>query len=95
MYHNGTKINELKRIAVFCYWVLRLKPITRIAGGPSNINEQVVLQIIIGSIKNYRLKMNLKSDKFSAKLKNDMLYSLTYRDISYDYMTLLIEGLAE
>jgi len=93
MYHNGMKMNELKQIAVFSYWILRFKPINRMAGGLVNLNEQIVISWIFKSVKLYRAKKNIPAGVFSDKLKSDLLYALTYRDISYDYMTMLIEGL--
>ena len=94
MYHSGMIMNELKRIAVLSYWIIRLKPIHRIAGGPIDVNEQVVIDWIFKSVATYRKRMNLPKPEFGEKLKADLLYALTYRDISYDYMTLLVEGLA-
>ncbi|MCL2187359.1 MAG: hypothetical protein FWC16_00975 [Defluviitaleaceae bacterium] len=63
MYHNGMKINELKQIAVFSYWVLRLKPIHRIAGGRENINEQVVM--------NWLFKANKLTSKKTKQAQNN------------------------
>ena len=95
MYHRGTRMNELKRIAVLSYWVLRFKPINRKAGGCVDINERVVLNWIFKSINNARAKTKRGKSGVSDRFKRDLLYSLTYRDISYDHMTTLIEALAE
>ena len=88
------KMNELKQIAVFSYWVLRLKPVQRICGGPVNINEVLVMNWLFKAINLYRIKVNRTRTVFTDKLKNDLLYTVTYRDLSYDNMTMLIEGLA-
>ena len=95
MYHDGMRMNELKQIAVFSYWVLRFKPINRIAGGPTNINEKVVLSWISKSIKLFRSKNKKPARNFGSRMEKDLLYAFTYRDISYDYMTILVESLAE
>lgn len=94
MYHRGMKMNELKRIAVFSYWVLRLKPVHRLAGGPININEQIIVDWLLKSANLYRSKKGMPPVEFSNKLKKDLIYAATYRGISYDYMTMLIDGLA-
>ncbi|MCL2577481.1 MAG: hypothetical protein FWE27_05460 [Defluviitaleaceae bacterium] len=95
MYHNSMEMNELKRIAVFSYWVLRFKPINRIVGGPPDINEKVVLSWIFSSIKKFRKETSIPHRVLSPRVRKDLLYALTYRDISYDYMTILVESLAE
>ena len=95
MYHNGMEMNELKWIAVLSYWMLRFKPINRIAGGPIDINEQVILCWVFRAIRNYRQKSSKPVVNVSERLKRDLLYAFTYRDISYDYMTILVESLAE
>lgn len=93
MYHDGMVMSELKRIAVFSYWVLRMKPINRLEdGSPRNINEKVVLSWIVKAIGKYRRKRGLP-DVFCAGLLNDLTYNFAYRDISCDYMTMLIEVL--
>lgn len=93
MYHNGMKMNELKRIAVFSYWMVRFKPVHRVSGGPIDVNEQVVVSWFFKAVRNYQTKKGLSVVNFSEKLKKDLLYAITYRDISYDYMTMMIEGL--
>ena len=93
MYHKGMKMNELKRIAVFSYWMVRFKPVHRISGGPIDVNEQVVVSWFFKAVRNYQAKKGLPVVSFNEKLKKDLLYAITYRDISYDYMTMMIEGL--
>ena len=93
MYHKGMRMNEAKRLAVFAYWLLRFKPIHRQAGGSTDINEKLVTHLIFKSVDIYRTKKGLPMAKLSPKLKNDFLYTATYREISYDYMTMFIEGL--
>jgi len=59
MYHDGMMMNELKQIAVFSFWILRLKPIHRLAGGPIDVNEQVVLNWFFRAVISYRNKKGI------------------------------------
>jgi hypothetical protein len=97
IFHNGTEINELKRAAIFSYWVVRLKPVNRIEKGLFNINERIVLELFFSAINAHRRKTGkplVIIDERLKSLKNDLEYTFTYRDISYDFMTMLIESIA-
>jgi len=95
MYHDGMEMDEIKQAAVFAYWMLRLRPIQHITGGINDINERVVLSFLFTVVNNYRKIKGMPKKTFSDKLKKDMLYAVTYREISYDYMTLLVQSLTE
>jgi hypothetical protein len=95
MYHNKMVIDEVKRVAVLSYWLLKFKPIQRISGGPNNINERFVMYLIFEIIRIYRGERKLPEKSFTPALKRDLAYAITNRDISYDCMTMIISSLTE
>ena len=98
MYYAGriTCINELKFIAILCYWIMRYHVITVKNGTHthSSVNEHFCIFLIVGTISKYRANNNLP--KFNLKpITDDMFYHLRNRQISYDSMVLLVESMAK
>jgi len=94
MYHNNMRMNELKYGAVMVFWILRFKPIQRPTGGRININELIARELILRVVKNFRHLSNIPRKEFTDRVKHELLYFITNRDISYDNMTMLVESLA-
>jgi hypothetical protein len=91
MYHQGTKINELKQVALLAYWILKYKPLVYDNGKcrtTQKYNEVFALYCIMCIVK-----MVNSSCKFGKDVINDLIYTFTHRITTFDSMTLLVEAL--
>jgi len=98
MYHGVVLMNECKEAAVLAYWFVRLKPLTYDMGdgvyATSHLNELFAL-FLITSIIHYVRGENGKSGNFTEnRLLVDLFYTLKFRPIMFDDLTLMVDSLA-
>lgn len=102
-YFHGISMSELKRIALNCFWIIKLHPIS-IANNLSendkhvlkSINEKFAVYYLIVYLKAlYANKINDIDCFFDGLYKYELIYSFTYRDISKEAMILLVETIAK
>lgn len=98
MYHNGTIINELKEVAILCYWLIKYKPIIILEDGvytTSKINEVFALFLILSTIVEYRFTQGLPEAVIQADMIQHIMYTLRNRASTFDSMVILVDALAD
>lgn len=98
-------ISDFKELALYCFWIIKLKPLFLIKKDATDddklafesINEKLALYKIINKFKSLSkddLQRQRIDDFFTMEYMYELIYSFTYRDISKEALTLLIETIA-
>ena len=92
IFHNDMDTSEYKETALYCYWILKLRPLWI---NPSNksserINEKFALHMYVSLLKKYNEDF-AEQDGISKKHIRELLYSFRYRDITKEAMILMLE----
>jgi hypothetical protein len=96
-FHN-MKINECKEVALYAYWILKLKPFTitdmeyktnEVAGTINESFAVFLIGFILESINRIKQTPNLKPD-YNRLIE----YSFRFRNISIDSFIVLIESIS-
>ena len=98
MYYSETEMNEMKHVALICYWLMRYQPIVRVKPDfrYGSVLERFCIHIIYSVVRHYRENnFNGKLSIVDTKVFNDILYSFKHRQHSYDSMVLLVETMAK
>ena len=97
-YFHSMKINECKEVALYAYWILKLRPFSITDKKYINnaeaciINESFVIYLI-GFIleKTDRIK---KTDKSNDSYRDFLEYSFRFRNFSIDSFVVLVESIS-
>lgn len=100
-YHSGMRMSEFKEIGLYVFWMIKFKPFN-INGKEYtdkfafDINEEFALYYVFFSLKSLadELRIQYNSDSISQKLYDEMLYSLSFRDISKEAFGIIVELIA-
>lgn len=92
IFHNEMVTSEYKDTALYCYWILKLRPLWV---DPDNekserINEKFALHLYISLLKKYNEDFSEK-DGINKKHIRELLYSFRFRDITKESMILMLE----
>ena len=98
IFHKQTHINEIKKAALYAYWILKFKPI-RVVNIENNetiekynhINEMFAAFIIFSAIR----EKTGKNIKLSDEYVKELMYAFKYWDISKEALILIAETLSE
>jgi len=92
-FHDGNQIHEMKRVGIFVYWLLKLKPITIIDEKQRafDFNENFALSLIYSGLMKLG-KMQTVPAKDSA-IHKYLLYALKYRELPQDSVMTLVYSL--
>lgn len=92
VFHNEMITSEYKETALYCYWVLKLRPFWIDADNVSSerINEKFALHLYISLLKKYNEDFSEK-DGINRRHIKELLYSFRYRDITKEAMILMLE----
>lgn len=98
-------ISDFKELALYCFWIIKLKPLFLTKKDANDddklafesINEKLALYKIINKFKSLAkddIQRQRIDDFFTVEYMYELIYSFTYRDISKEALTLLIETMA-
>ena len=96
-FHNGTKINEFKRISLIAFWINKLRPFTYIEDASdkiaiaSKINERFATFLIMGTVT--RFSPNALESPYIKAMIKELTYALRFRDISKEGLMMVLEPL--
>lgn len=92
VFHNEMNISEYKETALYCYWVLKLRPFWIDPGYKSSerINEKFALHLYVSLLKKYNEDFS-QEDGINRMHIRELLYSFRFRDITKESMILMLE----
>ena len=97
-YFHGMKINECKEVALYAYWILKLRPFSITdkkyisSVDACTINESFVIHLIGFILENTgRIR---KTDKTKDSYRIFLEYSFRFRNFSIDSFLVLIESIS-
>lgn len=104
-YFHHLDISDFKEIALYAFWIVKLAPLYFKEGTDTSnsslpyesLNPKFAVYLIVKKVKslaNSDVQRNRINKFFSASYIYELVYSLTYRDISKEAMILLMETLA-
>ncbi|MBQ8003523.1 MAG: hypothetical protein IJ299_00285 [Oscillospiraceae bacterium] len=101
VFHDQTRINEIKQAALVAYWVLKLKPFMVITDDPimshkfSRINEGFAAFYLLSAFKQYAKRNGNEVKELSPRLVEELMYAFTYWDLSKESAILIAETIGE
>jgi len=93
IYHNGMKMDEKKRLAEFCYWMIRLNVITIKKGGSILKGARISAEIVICFVEAFCREQKYVRRVLRKESFDYLVYTLAYRELSREILVLLTEGL--
>ncbi len=92
VFHNEMNISEYKETALYCYWVLKLRPfwIDPAYKSSERINEKFALHLYVSLLKKYNEDFS-QEDGINRMHIRELLYSFRFRDITKESMILMLE----
>lgn len=101
VFHEQTRINEIKQAALTAYWILKFRPFA-VHSSDSNkwhefrrINEGFALFYLLSSMKRYAVLQGNTVAPLSERLVQEILYAFTYWDLSKEAIILIAETIGE
>ncbi len=92
VFHDEMITSEYKETALYCYWILKLRPfwIDACQESAERINEKFALHLYISLLKKYNGDFSEK-DGINKLHIRELLYSFRFRDITKEAMILMLE----
>lgn len=92
VFHDEMITSEYKETALYCYWILKLRPfwIDSCHESAERINEKFALHLYISLLKKYNGDFSEK-DGINKLHIRELLYSFRFRDITKEAMILMLE----
>ena len=92
IFHNEMITSEYKETALYCYWVLKLRPLWIEPNYKSSerINEKFALHLYVSLLKKYNEDFS-EGDGINKRHIRELLYSFRFRDITKESMILMLE----
>jgi len=99
-YHEDTHINEIKQAALMAYWIIKFKPFMVNAGIEKlhkyrRINEGFAAYYMLSAFNQCAIETNSQIGNVSPQLEKELMYALTYWDLSKEAFILIAETFAE
>lgn len=101
VFHEQTKINEIKQAALVAYWILKFRPFMIITNDPDRshefrrINEGFAAFYLLSAMKQYAVDQGITVTKLSKRLVDELMYAFTYWDLSKEAGILIAETIGE
>ncbi len=101
VFHDQTKINEIKQAALIAYWIIKLKPFMVNTTDPQishqycRINEGFAAFYLLSAFKQYAIENNNTVINLSERLVAELMYAFTYWDLSKESVILIAETIGE
>ncbi len=100
-FHNGMHMSEYKEIALYAFWLVKLKPFSlelpeKYSPFALKINEEFAVYFILTALAEVANTIDLKFNNkhITKELYNEMVYTLLFRDVSKEALSLIVELLA-
>ncbi len=100
-FHSGMVMSEYKEIGLNMFWITKFKPFRILNNSLDEetsfrANEDFAMYYMLTALKNLSKKLGLKydSDRISANLYSELLYTLCFRDISKEAIGIIVELIA-
>lgn len=92
VFHNNMITSEYKETALYCYWILKLRPlwIDPSIKSSERINEKFALHMYVSLLKKYNEDFSEK-DGINKLHIRELMYSFRFRDITKESMILMLE----
>ncbi len=92
VFHDEMITSEYKETALYCYWILKLRPLWIDFSDASSerINEKFALHLYITLLKKYNEEFS-EEDGINKLHIRELLYSFRFRDITKESMILMLE----
>ncbi len=92
IFHNEMITSEYKETALYCYWILKLRPlwVDPCNKNADRINEKFALHLYVSLLKKYNGDFSEK-DGINKLHIRELLYSFRFRDITKESMILMLE----
>lgn len=92
VFHKEMVISEYKETALYCYWILKLRPlwIEPLNESSERINEKFALHLYVSLLKKYNEDFS-EEDGINRLHIRELLYSFRFRDITKESMILMLE----
>lgn len=99
-YHENTHINEIKQAALMAYWIIKFKPFMVNAGLERlhkyrRINEGFAAYYMLSAFVQCAIETNSLISEPSPQLLKELMYALTYWDLSKESIILIAETFGE
>ena len=101
VFHDQTRINEIKQAALTAYWILKLRPFMVKFDDPKlshkycRINEGFAAFYLLSAFQQYANRRGKKIQHISSRLINEIRYAFTYWDLSKESIILIAETIGE
>lgn len=101
VFHEQTRINEIKQAALVAYWILKFRPFMVITNDPERshefrrINEGFAAFYLLSAMKQYAVNQGNNVTELSKRLVDELLYAFTYWDLSKEAAILIAETIGE
>ena len=99
-FHNKTAINEYKLIALYVFWILKLRPFwiaiddsddDEFIDFATRINENISLHMFLSIVNNFNASFYMQGADLVKDYADELMYSFRYRDISKEAMYLMLD----
>lgn len=101
-YHSGMKMSEYKEIGLNMFWLIKFRPFNVDGKGFNekfcfDINQEFALHYMFSALEKLAKfqKKKYDSSRISRSLYDELLYSLSFRDISKEAMGIIVELVAK
>lgn len=101
VFHEQTRINEIKQVALMAYWILKFKPFMINTDDLEKmqkyrrINEGFAAFYLLSAFKQFAVKQGYDVTPMSKHLTDELMYAFTYWDLSKEAVILLSETIGE
>ena len=101
VFHDQTRINEVKQAALTAYWILKFKPFMIsdrdpvLASRHCRINEGFALFYILSALKGCAMLKGITPRPMSQNLVDEIMYAFSYWDLSKEAVILISETIGE
>lgn len=101
IFHEGTKINEIKQAALTAYWILKFRPFRFCGNDPVRardnvrLNEGFALFYILSACMQHAKEKGFEPTEPTGRLIDEIMYGFTYWDLSKEAIILIAETIGE
>lgn len=101
VFHEQTRINEIKQAALVAYWILKLKPFmintddSDMSYKYCRINEGFAIFYLLSAFTQYAKQQGYDTANLSDRLIEELKYAFTYWDLSKESIILISETIGE
>ncbi len=101
IFHDETEISEVREVALYAYWIMKLKPLkysspeAKSQTTSLDLNEGFAMHIIFSTVRKMLEHKNDKPLNITETYMKKLLYAFKYWDLSKEALIILCETLYE